>query len=134
MPTAQPRRASTKWTPESVLSIGRVLLPERPSAVVARHDRPELAHHPEVVRIGVRDPVEVDVAGVDAGVERALRELHLRGTRIEVHVFPASSVWIIVPKSPAPWPRSRLANSSANTCRFDPVFASVHVAPPSVVP
>jgi hypothetical protein len=51
-----------------------------------------------------------------------------------VHVFPASSVWIMRPKSPAPWPRSWFANCSAKTCRLEPVFTSFQLAPPSLVP
>src|SRR6185369_9253891 len=55
-----------------------MLLPERRAPVGARHDRAELADDPEVVGVAVRHPVQVDVAGIDAGVERALGQLHLR--------------------------------------------------------
>ena len=55
----------------------RLLLVERPAAVLARHDDPELAHHPEMIRIAVGERVEVHVSRVNAGIERALGQLDL---------------------------------------------------------
>ena len=55
-------------------------------------------------------------------------------TRTTVQVRPPSSVWIMVPKSPAPWPRAGVANWRLKRWRDEPVFASLQVAPPSLVP
>ena len=96
---------------------------------------PNSPDDPDVVGVAVGDRVEVDVAGVDARVERALGQLHLgRDARRPSSVVPPSSVWIMVPKSPAPWPRCAVANWSAKRWRCDPVWSCVQVAPPSVVP
>src|SRR5262245_18810238 len=51
------------------------LLVPGPAAVLAREHDAELADLPGVVGVAEAEAVEVDVAGLDAGVERALRQL-----------------------------------------------------------
>ena len=58
---------------------GRLLLLPGESPVAAREDDPELPGDPGVIRIAVADAVEIDVAGLDAGIEGALGKLDVLG-------------------------------------------------------
>jgi len=111
----------------------RVLLAERAAAVVARHDGAELAHHPDVVGVGVRDRVQVHVARVDAGVRARSRQLHLGP---DAHHGPGAAAvlgcgsWCEVAR-PCPAGVGELeAEEMAATSRS----RSLQVAPPVAVP